>query len=96
MELTVIISVLAVVISLAGLLLNGRKDIRQEASSAAIIQAKLDSVITGVDDIRVEVRAMRETIGDHGERLAKLEARAASNTHRLDAIEGVLKQKQGG
>ena len=34
------------------------------------------------------MRAMREKVNDHGERLAKVEARAASNTHRLDALDG--------
>lgn len=93
MEVTLVISGCAVLISLLGLLLNGRKESRQDAAAAAIIQAKLDSVSNGVDDIRVELRSMRETMTDHGERLAKLEARAASNTHRLDAVEGVLKQR---
>lgn len=88
METGVIISIAAVLISLVGLIASSRKDTRSDAAANAIIQTKLDSVITGVDDIRVEMRAMRETISDHGERLAKLEARAASNTHRLDAIEG--------
>ena len=88
MDTGVIISIAAVLISLVGLILNSRKDTRSDAAASAIIQTKLDSVITGVDDIRVEMRAMRETISDHGERLAKLEARAASNTHRLDTIEG--------
>lgn len=87
MEIGVIISIAAVLISLIGLAMNGRKDTRSDAATNAIIQTKLDSVINGVDDIRVEIRAMRETISDHGERLAKLESRAASNTHRLDALE---------
>lgn len=91
MEITVVISACAVLISLAGLMLNGRKDTRHDAAASAIIQAKLDSVITGVDDIRVEMRSMRESLGDHGERLAKLEARSSSNTHRLDAVEGYIK-----
>lgn len=87
MDITIILSMAAVLISLVGLMLNTRKDTRSDAASSAIIQTKLDSVITGVDDIRVEMRAMRETLGDHGERLARVEARAASNTHRLDTLE---------
>lgn len=88
METGVIISLGALLISLIGLLLNSRKDTRTDAATNAIIQTKLDSLITGVDDIRVEMRTMRDTIGDHGERLARVEARAQSNTHRLDALEG--------
>lgn len=88
MEVGVIISICAVLISFVGLILTGRKDTRTDAASNAIIQTKLDSLINGVDDIRIEMRTMRDTIGDHGERLARVEAKAQSNTHRLDVLEG--------
>ena len=87
MDHTMLLSAAAVLISLVGLMLSGRRETRNDAAGSAIIQAKLDSLITGVDDIRVEMRTMRETLGDHGERLARVEARAASNTHRLDALD---------
>ena len=90
-DIGVYISIGAVLISFVGLVLNTRKDTRSDAAANAIIQTKLDSLITGVDDIRVEMRTMRDTIGDHGERLARVEQRAQSNTHRLDALEGKLK-----
>jgi hypothetical protein len=88
MDTGVYISIAAVVISLVGLLLNGRKDTRTDAAANAIITTKLDSLISGVDDIRVEFRSMRDTLSDHGERLARVEARAQSNTHRIDTLEG--------
>lgn len=91
METGVVISLIAVAISAIGLMLSGRKDTRTEASNAAIVQTKLDNLINGVTDIRVELRAMRDTVSDHGERLAKVEARASSNTHRLDVLEGKMK-----
>jgi len=87
METGILISFGAVVLSFIGLLLTGRKDTRTDAASNAIIQTKLDSLITGVDDIRVEMRTMRDSISDHGERLARVEARAQSNTHRIDQLE---------
>ena len=51
MDITIILSMAAVLISLVGLLLNGRKDTRTDAATSA-----------------------------------RVEARAASNTHRLDAL----------
>ena len=75
METGTIISLAAVLISFIALILNGRKDTRTDAAANAIISTKLDSVKNGVDDIRVEIRSMRENISDHGERLAKVEAR---------------------
>lgn len=88
METSVMVSIGAMVIAFLGLILNTRKETRTDAAESAKIQTKLDNLITGVTDIRVEIRAMQGTIGDHSERLAKVESRAESNTHRLDALEG--------
>ena len=87
MEQSTLIALGALLISFVGLILNSRKDTRSDAATNAITQTKLDNLITGVTDIRVEVRSMRDAINDHSERLARVEARAESNTHRLDAIE---------
>lgn len=88
METSVMIALGALLVSLVGLILNSRKDTRTDAAANAITQTKLDSLISGVDDIRVEMRTMRDNISNHGERLAKVEARASSNAHRLDVLEG--------
>ena len=88
MQPSVLVSIGALLVSLVALVLNSRKDTRQDAAQEAVTQTKLDNLITGVTDIRVEVRSMRESINDHSERLARVEARAESNTHRLDALDG--------
>ena len=88
MEIGVVVSAFAAVIALLALVLNSRKETRVDAAESAKTQTKLDNLITGVTDIRVEIRSMRESITDHSERLARVEARAESNTHRLDALEG--------
>ena len=88
MQIGVVVSICALAVSLIALILNSRKDTRQDAATNAVTQTKLDNLISGVTEIRVEVRSMRESINDHSERLARVEARAESNTHRLDAIDG--------
>ena len=87
METSVVISIIAAVIAGIGLLLSSRKDTRSDAAENAMVQTKLDNLISGVNDIRVEVRSMRESINDHGERLSRIEAVAANNSHRLDVLE---------
>jgi len=82
------LSLAAVVISLLALLMNSRKDTRTDAAAAAKMDAKLDSISNGVENIRMDVRLVREKVDDHSERLARVEARAASNTHRLDVLDG--------
>ena len=92
METGIVVSICAMVIALAGLILNSRKETRTDAAENAKTQTKLDNLITGVNDIRVELRTMQESISNHTERLARVEARAESNTHRLDALEGKKKE----
>lgn len=91
LEVGIIVSLGAFVVSFIGLILSGRKDTRQDAAANAVIQTKLDGISSGVDDIRIEMRTMRESINDHGERLARVEARSQSNSHRLDTLEGKTK-----
>lgn len=74
MEAGTIVSLVAGVLSLVALINTMRKDTRSDAAQNAIISTKLDSVKNGVDDIRVEIRTMRDNVADHGERIAKLEA----------------------
>ena len=88
METGVIISLVAVAISAVGLILSGRKDTRSDAANSAIVQTKLDNLISGVNDIRVDFGTMQNTVGDHSERLARVEARALSNTRRIDVLDG--------
>ena len=92
MDTSTLISLGAFLVAVIGLTLNGRKDTRTEAATTAIIQTKLDTLIGGVDEIRVETRSLRQEISSHGERLAALEARSKSNTHRLDKLGGKPKK----
>ena len=86
-DASTIISLLALLIAALGLLLNSRKDTRSSAADNARIEAKLDNVNNGVQDIRVDLRGLQNKVLEHGERLTKVEARAASNTKRLDALD---------
>ena len=88
METGVLISIGALLVAFLGLLLNGRKESRSDAASMAEIKTGLNTVNAGVNDIRVELRTMRESLTEHSERLARVEAKAETNSHRLDVIEG--------
>ena len=94
MDVENIIAFCAVLISLSALMINGRKDTRQDAGKSAAMQArleaKLDSIDNGVTDIRAEMRSMRNTVHDHGERLSKVEGSASSAHRRLDELENLF------
>lgn len=87
METSTIISLAAVLISLLGLVLNGRKATRQDAAGIASLEVKLDSISSGVEDIRVELRTMRGRVDQLAERISAVEASCKSAHHRLDQIE---------
>ncbi len=88
MEAGTIISLAAVLITLIALVLHGRKETRNDAAALARIDTSLNTLNSGVNDIRVDLRSMRDSLNDHSERLARVEARAENNTHRLEIIEG--------
>lgn len=86
MQVNEIFSGLAVLVSMAALLLSSRKETRQDAAGTARLEAKLDSISGGVEDIRVEIRSMRGRIDGLAERMASVEASCKSAHHRLDTL----------
>lgn len=88
MDTGTVISLAAVVISFAALMLNGKKETKSDAAALARIDTGLNTLNNGVTEIRVDLRNIQGSLNDHSERLAKVEARAETNSHRLDVIEG--------
>ena len=88
MNTSEIMSLAAVVIALGGLLLSSRKTTRDDAAVSARLEATLQSISTGVEDIRVETRAVRSRVDGLAERLSAVESSCKSAHHRLDQLAG--------
>ena len=86
METSTILSAAAVLIALVGLIFTSRRDTRQDAAGSARLEAKLDNISAGVEDIRVEMRGMRGRIDTLSERLSAVESSCKSAHHRLDQM----------
>lgn len=86
METSTILSLAAVIVSLVGLLLSTRKTTRDDAAGNARLETKLDSISSGVEDIRVETRTMRGRVDGLAERLSAVESSCKSAHHRLDQM----------
>ena len=86
MDISAILSLAAVAVSLVGLLLSTRKTTRDDAAGSARLETKLDSISSGVEDIRVETRAMRGRVDGLAERLSAVESSCKSAHHRLDQL----------
>ena len=90
METQHIISFAAMAIALLSLILNSKKETRSEAADTARMEAKLDSINGGVDDIRVEIRSMRSRIDGLAERLSAVESSVKAAHKRLDQMAGTV------
>ena len=88
MDTSKILSAAAVLISLLGLFLSGRRETRTDAAGTARMEAKLDGISGGVEDIRVEMRTMRTRMDSLAERLSAVESSCKSAHHRLDQLHG--------
>ena len=75
METTTIISLGALLVAVLSLILNSKKDTKNDAAALAKIEAGVNTANAGISDLRVDIRSMREAIGDHSERIAQLETR---------------------
>lgn len=88
METSSVLSLAAVAVSLIGLLLSTRKTTREDAAGVARMEAKLDGISGGVEDIRVEMRTMRGRLDGLAERVSAVESSCRSAHHRLDQLDG--------
>lgn len=84
-----IIAIVSVGIAFVALLLSARGGTRNDAAESAMTRAKLDSISSGVDDIRLDMRMMRDRLDSLHERMAKVEASVASAHKRIDQMKGV-------
>lgn len=75
MDISQVIALAALVIAVLGFLGNTRKDTRSDAAALATIETKLNTLISGVDDIRVENKSLQKELYKHGEQIVELNAR---------------------
>lgn len=90
-----IISFVGMLIALLMLILTGRRDTRGGATEQAEVKSTLRGIAMGVDDIRVEQRAMRSDIVNLSVRVGKVEESAKSAHHRVDAHETRINKLEG-
>ena len=76
----------ALIVAALSMLLSTRRDVRQSASEMARIETHLTSIQGGVDEIRVEQRAIRERVDSLMERVARVETSCKAAHKRIDGI----------
>lgn len=71
--MTALIALLSLIVAVLTLMRNRRGDDQREAAKIALMDGKLDSIRSGVDDIRVEQKAVQRDISSLNERVARVE-----------------------
>ncbi|MEH7503298.1 hypothetical protein V7152_15015 [Neobacillus drentensis] len=84
---TVIIGALGLIITYQGFQLNKQKETKSESSQDAKIQAQLDYIGKGVDDIRIDLKANERQMVALGERVTRVEESSKQAHKRLDTLE---------
>ncbi len=93
--LGIVFTVLALLISLAGMLYTRKRNAQLDAKQAAFdskndagedtsLRMDLKYIMRGVDDIRVDQQRMREDMGHMAERITRCEESCKSAHRRLD------------
>lgn len=71
--LTTVIALLSLIVAAMSLSRYKKGDDQREAAKIALMDGKLDSIRSGVDDIRVEQKAVQRDISNLNERIARVE-----------------------
>lgn len=82
-----IIALGGLLISAIVLLVNSRRDTRTSAADQARVEAKLNGIATGVDDIRVEQRTVRERVDGLAQKVSAVEVSVDNANRRIEIIE---------
>ncbi|MEH7122127.1 hypothetical protein V7127_02660 [Bacillus sp. JJ1773] len=86
-EIGVLIAIGGLLVSFLAYQLNRTKEVKTDTRQDAKIQAQLDYIGKGVDDIRIDLKANERQMVAHGERITRLEESAKQAHKRIDTLE---------
>jgi hypothetical protein len=86
-EIGVLIAVGGLLISFLSYQFNRQKETKTDTRQDAKIQAQLDYIGKGVDDIRIDLKANERQMVALGERVTRVEESSKQAHKRLDTIE---------
>ena len=97
-DVPILISVLGLFVSIMVFLTSNRRnkktDDQREASEMTTLIVKLENINNGVNEIKSDMRNMRNDIQDLRDRLIIVEQSTKSAHHRLDGLEGKKETSQ--
>ena len=92
-EVTVLISFVSLcvagIVGVTNIRRNKATDDRREASETTTLIVKLENINEGVNEIKSDMRNLRNDVQDLRDRLIMVEQSTKSAHHRLDSLEGI-------
>lgn len=85
-----LLGVVALLLSISTFANTRRKDNKQDGERAGIVSAELSNITTLLEEVRDETREIKKSVSDHGERIARCEAKVESALQRIKRIEQQL------
>ena len=82
-----LLGVLSLILAFSTFTKNARKDNQQEGARSGAVASELSYLKSLMEEVRDETRTIRTSVGDHGERIAKCEAKIESALVRLKRLE---------
>lgn len=86
-EIGVLIAIGGLLLSYFGYQLNRTKEVKTDSQQDAKIQAQLDYIGKGVDDIRIDLKSNEKQMVQLGERVTRVEESSKQAHKRLDNME---------
>jgi septal ring factor EnvC (AmiA/AmiB activator) len=97
LETQVLVPVLSTLCTVAAVLIgiltfnrNRDKDVKSDASESAVIKTKLDNISSGIDSIRIDIKANEKRVSELSERVIRIEESSKQAHKRLDNFERSL------
>ena len=85
----VLVTFLGLPIAYLALRRERNNDMKNDTTESAVIKTKLDSIITGVDTIRIDLKANEKQLYELKSEFVRLDESNKSAHKRIDKLEGV-------
>lgn len=96
-ELTILLSGISVAAALyfgiSNKTRNTKTDVKKESADMATVIVKLENIGNGVNEIKADMRNVREDVAENRERIVRVEASAKQAHKRIDELAGVRRYK---
>ena len=81
------LAVVSLLLALSTFANNRKKDNRQDGERNGVVSSELGNIQRLLEEVRDETREIKHSVSDHGERIAKCEAKITSVLVRLERLE---------